>query len=402
LFSTLEFGLSRYISWSPAGDRIAAILFRYAGNERSAAILDTLDLRGRENRRDLPTWQVVGRTLWDTNGRSIFTTAADNREAAIQAQVRQIDLGTNKIQNLTREIAGYQGLSATADRSRFAVTKMESKASIWISARSDFLNGAESSAEVEYKPTLSWLNSDQLVIGSLRNGYPNLWRFDSSDQSRTELTHEDFAEQEAVAVPGSESLIFVSQRSKESKIWRFDPNDNRYQQLTFGPNADYSPAVTPDGRWVYYWSTSSATPFIFRTSTTGGVAEQITKFPAQWPQVSPDGKSILCWMQDPRSSKWGVGVFPARNPPAAKIIPNVGLPVAWSAGNSTITAAITDQHNVSNLWEISLDGRRRRRLTGFNEKIILKFAWSPSGKRIACLRAQSASDVVLFSRNTVR
>lgn len=402
LFSTTEFAVSRYLSWSPVGDRLAAIFFRYADTGSSPAFLEIIDMKGAETRRDLPAWQLVGRTFWDFNGASIFTTAADHREAAIHPQVRQIDVKRNAIQNLTREIAGYQGLSATADRSLLAITKIESKASLWISAKSNFLDGRESWAEAEWKPTLSWANDTELIVGSMRGGYPNLWRFDSSDQTRSELTHEDFAEQEAVAVPASESVIFVSQRSRESKIWRFDPGDNRYRQLTFGPNADASPTVTPDGKWVYYWSISSSTPFIFRVPATGGPTMQVTNFPAEWPQISPDGKSVLCWMQDARSSRWGVGVFPVNDPSAARIIPDVSLPVVWSPRSSALTAAITDQRNVSNLWDISLDGRRRRRLTAFNDKVISKFAWSPDHKQLACLRSQSASDVILFSRNSVR
>ena len=398
LFSTTESGISRYLAWSQGDDRIAAILFNYFGERSGHTVLDMLDMNGRETRRDLPAWQLVGSLAFRSSGRSLITTAADYRESAVHAQLREINAETGQIYDLTREIAGYSNASLSNDGLQLAVVKGTAKATLWISDANNYSSGLSSWAEPDRFPNLSWLDSGKLVVGSLRGGYPNLWLFDIQEQTRTGLTREDSAEQDAAAIPGTQSVVFTSQRSGQTKLWRYDAEPNSYSQLTFGPNRDDSPSVSPDGKWVVYTSWSSTTPYLYRVSTLGGTSQRVSSFSATMPAYSPDGKRLACRLQDPKSLKWHVALLKVDEPKDVRYVPNVGLPFVWSPDGTELSSVITDRHGTSNVWNVSLSGGVPHKITAFEDQTILKFAWSPGGDRLACLRSNSASDVVLFTR----
>ena len=80
------------------------------------------------------------------------------------------------------------------------------------------------------------------------------------------------------------------------------------------------------------------------------------------------------------------------------MLPSAGVPFRWSPNGALLTAIMTDQRGVSNLWAIPLNGSKAEQLTHFDAQGIAAFAWSPDGGRIAFMRDDRESDVVLFSR----
>jgi Tol biopolymer transport system component len=103
-------------------------------------------------------------------------------------------------------------------------------------------------------------------------------------------------------------------------------------------------------------------------------------------------------MQDPNTLRWAVATLRADGAGQPNILKNVGTPFRWSRDGTSITTAITDARGVSNVWAVPLDGSAPRQLTYFDEQVILALAWSPHGDRLACVRATSGADAVLFKR----
>jgi Tol biopolymer transport system component len=54
------------------------------------------------------------------------------------------------------------------------------------------------------------------------------------------------------------------------------------------------------------------------------------------------------------------------------------------------------EKGVDNIWIQPLDGSAGRQITHFKTEEIATFSWSPDGKRLAVLRHQSHSDIVLL------
>ena len=64
------------------------------------------------------------------------------------------------------------------------------------------------------------------------------------------------------------------------------------RRLTTHPAEDRWPYWSHDGKWIYYASTRTGREEIWRMSSNGGEAVQITHNSGDTPQESPDGKFV--------------------------------------------------------------------------------------------------------------
>lgn len=103
-------------------------------------------------------------------------------------------------------------------------------------------------------------------------------------------------------------------------------------------------------------------------------------------------------MQDPITATSAVATIPVDGAGQPRILKTVTTPFRWSRDGTSLTTAITDARGVSNVWSVPLDGSAPHQLTSFDEQTILALAWSPQGDRLACVRASSGADAVLFKK----
>ncbi len=398
LISLQDFTIMRRVAWSPRGDRIAAFPFSNSANANGEGTLDLIDLKGRQSRRVLPNWWLIDQPCWTANGKTLIVSAAARTEGENREQLREIGIRTGEIHDITKDLAGYASATLTRDDQQLAAVKLESKATLWISAKNDFKTGQNASAEAEEHPSLSWSDESHVILNSQRGGYPNLWLLDTSSVARVSLTNEPYIERDATSVPGSTAVVFSSNRSGEFHLWRFDAETNAYTQLTFGPGYDEAPTISPDRKWIVYTSWTANNPRLYKIPVSGGRRSQIGTHLATHPAISPDGKSIACHMPDPNSSRWTVAVIPLDGVGTTQLFPSANIPVRWSPNGAALTSVLTDERGVSNLWDFPIDGSAPRQLTSFDDEEILTFAWSPQGNQLACIRVSSARDAVLFKR----
>jgi Tol biopolymer transport system component len=236
------------------------------------------------------------------------------------------------------------------------------------------------------------------VVNSRRNGFPNLGLLDMQTQSFSPLTNEQFVEQGAAIVPGTDgrSVVFASNRSGQFHIWRFDADTNNLRQLTFGPNYEEHPSVSPDGRWVVYTSWIQNVSQLWKVPAEGGQAAQISAYEAKDPQVSPDGKWVACYLNNQAAGKWSIALVAFDGNGEPRAVPQATNPVRWSPDGMSLISVRTDARGLSNVWRIPLNGGVPIQLTAFEDQSIPVFAWSPGGDRLACLRVSVGADVMLF------
>ncbi len=398
LLSLRSLSILRRVAWSPKGNLIAAFLVSNLSERAEGPLLDLVGLNRREHRELLPSWSVIGQPAWTRDGKTVIVSVATRTEGNDQAQLREIAVTEGLTHDVTKELAGYKNAVITRDGQELVATKVEPKASLWISAPNNLGTGQSFPAEAEEHLALAWSDANHLVVNSRRNGFPNLWRFDVASQNRTDLTSEPHVEQGAAPIPGTNSIVFSSNRTGQFHLWKFEPDANRYVQLTSGANYDEAPSVTPDGRWIVYTSWTSNLPHLRKVATTGGESVQVGSYLAREAQLSPDGNAIACYMQDPVSLRWEAAVVPFEGSDASRVIANAQLPLRWSPDGKALTSVITDRRGVSNVWTIPLDNSAAQELTRFDDDMILAFSWSPDGERLACIRASLGADVVLFRR----
>jgi Tol biopolymer transport system component len=397
LISLKEFTMLWRIAWAPKGDRIAAFLYSNSANATGEGVLDLIDLKARESRTLLPKWQLIDQPAWTSDAKRLIVSAATRTEGN-RAQLREIAVQSGQINDITKDLAAYRSPSLTRDGQQLAAVRLELKASIWVSSLNATNTGQSASAEGENHPSLSWSDESHLILNSQRTGFPNLSLFNIEIQTRASLTNEPSNEQNAISIPNSKSIVFSSNRSGEFRLWKFDPESNSFSQLTFGPGYDEKPSVSSDGKWIVYTSWTANDPHLYRIPIEGGTRSQIGAYAAIDPDISPDGKLIVCQMQDPITSRWAVAVIPFDGSAQPRIFPNARAPVRWSRDGTFLTTALTDARGVSNVWAVPLNGSAPHQLTYFDDQAILALAWSPSGQRLACVRASSGADAVLLKR----
>jgi Tol biopolymer transport system component len=167
--------------------------------------------------------------------------------------------------------------------------------------------------------------------------------------------------------------------------------------LTNG-NSDFGAAFTPDSRWVIYNSDSSGMSALWKVSIDGGNAVQLTEYVAENPEVSPDGKLIVCQYREEINSGWRYAIIPIDGGKPIKVF---DLPahteegIRWSPDGRALTY-VTHQNGVSNIWSYPLNGSQPKQLTDFKTDQIYNFKWSPDGKNLVLARGTTTSDVVLI------
>jgi serine/threonine protein kinase len=387
-------------AWSPDGRRIAVMLFRERSQAAGEAILDVVKLNGTETRLVMPGWERVGHLRWTPDGKSILTDVGTHADPNTQ-QIHQVWVAKGTDRALTKDLSSYKYVSLSNDGREITAVKTDSKASIWVSEPGDLTHGEIFPGQAERHPSLAWTDSGHLVVDSRRTGFVNFALLDLHGRTFNAFTNEKQAEQSAVVIPGTngKSIVLSSNRSGEFHIWRFDSDANRWQQLTNGNSYEVSPSVSPDGKWVVYVAQAQAQSHLMRVPIKGGTAEQVGTYAAEQPEISPDGKSIACFLYDPAGKTWGVAIIPFVGSGKPHTLSEDSTSFRWSPDGKSLTIVRTDANGISNLWRVPLNGDAPEQLTHFDDLSILGLAWSPSGDRIALLRAQIGADVTLF-RNT--
>jgi Tol biopolymer transport system component len=176
-----------------------------------------------------------------------------------------------------------------------------------------------------------------------------------------------------------------------------DAAGGRAQRATEGKQ-DLSPTFSADGQWIVYRSYVTGNPNLFKLPAAGGTPTRLTEVISGAPQISPDGKTIACTQRPVALAKVKIALVPVDGGPAKLIepqdVPRQGF-VFWTTDGQSLVY-IKNEGSVSNLWSISLNGGKPKRLTNFDSDLIFNFAISPDG-RLALTRGNERSDVVLIA-----
>ena len=127
----------------------------------------------------------------------------------------------------------------------------------------------------------------------------------------------------------------------------------------------------------------------------GGLPVQLGDVFAFYPDLSPDGKSLVFGASTTTRGELGICDLPACTNLRKVTTPRGGPISRWTPDGKGI--AYYDVGSGGNLWVQPLDGSAPRQLTDFtDDRAIADFAWSRDGARLAIARQTTASDIVLF------
>jgi Tol biopolymer transport system component len=183
-------------------------------------------------------------------------------------------------------------------------------------------------------------------------------------------------------------------------VWKADADGRHAEHLVSGPVSPYGfgLVVTPNDRQVLFRSSRSGVNSAWVVSLNGGTPTPVTNEFTGPGDVSPNGTIAFPSRDDQLRSFVVVCDLPSCG--SRQILPIANFaaasPVRWLR-DGPAAIAYRDAANPSNLWVKPINGGQPRLLTHFTDgRLIVDFAWSRDGQRLAIARATTTSDIVLF------
>ena len=318
-----------------------------------------------------------------------------------QKQLVQLFVPTGQFHALTAEMGSFDSISATRDSSAIAAVRLDNRSSVWVADADDLGRPHAITAEAESYDSLTWMGNE-IILPSTRTGNMKLSKIASDGRIQPVSNAEKCIETWPVSVPSTSFLTYSSNCAHggdDFNIWRLDMRTGQRVALTSGSNLDRNPAPSPDGRWVYYTSSASAAPSIWRVPSVGGSPVSVSTVQARFPFVSADGTKILCQLREPPSD-WRVGVISVADGSVVREFPNLPIDALarWAPDGRSIDF-VDAQGAQSGIWRQQFNSDEVKPVLRANEDgRIIFFAWNRDGTKLAYIRARAASDAVLFHR----
>jgi Tol biopolymer transport system component len=225
---------------------------------------------------------------------------------------------------------------------------------------------------------------------------PELWVLGDDGSRQRNLTEHGAIETNVRGCAGTDYVLFLSNRTGDWKIWRTGRDGSNPVQITSGPGVDGSPSCSPDGKWVIFSSNRAGPRTLWKTSIDGGEAVQFLTEVSYHPEVSPDGRLLVCAYYDAQAQRDGpVAVLDmtSHRPVARFRTISDQVAIRWTGDSRSLTYVRT-AGGVSNIYIQPVSGGPERPLTHFKSERLFAFDWSPDGAKIAYIRGMEAHDAV--------
>ena len=381
------------LSWSPDGEIIAAPV-SINSSQWDQTVYGFRVKDGSGVQLTANHWPALGRIEWEPQGHGLFTTIIES-EATPEQQVWFVPYPKGDARRITNDLLDYRDLSITADARTLVTIQSEKKANLWIAAASDLDHPTQlTSTSYDGLNGIAWTPDRKIVYTSQINGEQNLWITEPNGTPKQLTAHAGFSEQPAVS-PDGRYIVFLSNRNDQEHLWRIDIDGRNPIQLTSGLH-DQQPTVTADGRAVIFRSGSPTS--LYRVSIDGGEPVRLTQTRAFDPNVSPDGKTIVCGSRPTPAGKNTISILGVEGGEPKTICdwPAQFGRIRWMPDGNAI-AYSPRQAGVGNIWIQPITGGAATQLTHWSANPIFSFDWSRDGKWLAYASGSLTSDVILIS-----
>ncbi|MGH9522473.1 MAG: TolB family protein, partial [Terriglobales bacterium] len=184
-------------------------------------------------------------------------------------------------------------------------------------------------------------------------------------------------------------------------IWTIQQDGTGAQQISHG-TLDEFPTCSPDGKWLFYIDGDARK--LMKVPISGGTAQSVGSAPSDTTgglDLSKDGKTVLLGTYDFKLRKPDISLVDADSGRVLRILQydprHVGR-LCLSPDGKGVVYSIYEK-GAGNLWLQPLDGGPGRQITHFTSLRIYSYAWSADGKRLALVRGDDPSDLVLVREN---
>jgi serine/threonine protein kinase len=378
-------------AWSPDGNVIAIAEEMGARKYK----VNLIDVATGQTRMLAEFDGPVGQVAWVPDSTGLLVAAADPTKT-FRGQIFFVSYPAGAVQRITNDLSDYavSNLSLTAGATALVTTQTQHLSDIWVLPNGDTKRATQITTSLA--PLRIRWTPDLRIAYSTAAGEIGLVDPDGRNQrvlATGVLT--------SFSVCGDgKHIVFTSTRSGALNVWRMDFDGSNWQRLTSG-QVDQNPSCSADGHWVLFDSVRQGKGGEWRVPIEGGQEQPFTEYPSFFPEFSPDGNfvALIYWPssvdEKPHTS---VVTFPQGREVRRFELNQSPNPPKWSANGKAILYQ-NAQLSLSNVWQQPVAGGPPKPVTAFPDGLnqISDYAWSPDGKRLAVIRGQTRTDVVMIS-----
>jgi eukaryotic-like serine/threonine-protein kinase len=411
------------VAWAPDGKHIASSFIAPGGKGLGKlAIFDFAS--GQMNTFVEGNDKIFGAIAWSSDSRWIFADyAANGNRLSLLSQVGAYSYPEANFRQITNDASDHSSMSLSADGKMMAIVQAHNQNEIDVLAGT----GKGSPAMIpgipgqELENVVAWTSNGEVLISQgLR-----LVRMRTDGMGAVTILNDPagFISDFEISDGGqllALSWIFHGGIGNGMKIWRAKPDGSDLVPLSPTIEGGTYWNCSADGKWIYYFPFRAATEGLHRIPTTGGNTEVVpgTKIEdalVQGTAVSEDGQTFAIFEDqvsvETRSTRQRIELLNLEEKPKPSVRfvdldphANYVFNFAGPPGNSSFhftsdgkaLAFPVEEKGVGNLWTQPLDGSKGRRITDFKSGVIYGFQWSADGKKLAVIRHQTESDVILL------
>jgi serine/threonine protein kinase len=383
-------------SWAPDGKSIAGITLPLTAGGRTAEIVSIDPNTGAQKSISGPPSTLINSVAWMPHGKSLAVTYASIETRFERNQVGLVHSSDGALRPVTADANDYDAVSVSSDGKTIASVMRQSIRDVYVSEgrKPDYsdLKQISSGDPVNF---VSWTSDGKLLIHQ-------------SDATR--VLNDDGAVKSELAPGagvdalqphgcGDGSIVFTRAVAKTMtlNIWRSQPAGSGLVQISDGRNDEF-PACSPDGKTVFY--IDHVKQRLMKVAPGGKPETVVTDaVEAQGSYaIANDGNFAVLGTYDFKEQKPNISLISLSSGQVIRTFdydPRHHGVLQFSPDGKGIVYPIRDK-NADNLWLLPLAGGPGRQITNYTSLRIYSYQWSPDGKRLALVRGDTPSDLVLI------
>ncbi|MGC1108170.1 MAG: hypothetical protein WA876_16695, partial [Candidatus Acidiferrales bacterium] len=388
-------------AWSPDGKEIAYVL----PGRRTIVLFDVASAKSTTLTQFKD--RIIFEMHWLPDGRGLVM-AYSGITTHFQQQIGYVSYPSGAFHAITRDTNNYSTLTLSSDGKTMATVQAKTTRTPYLlpAAGSQESSLPEAPLQIPDMFFLTWADNDDLLVSN----ETNLFRVARDGHNKTALLSDPAGVILAAAPCGNDHIVlsWLGHNSINGVIadmlWRANADGSNAQQMSDKVGLLQNMVCSPDGKTVYYFNTDGDR--IMDIPAEGGKAEVVpgTLIPNEFVAfpiggLSSDGKQLQFFTEGAPGhiNLQIVDLNAGPNPPRRTLTPDprVSGGVVFTPDGKAISYPITE-NGVANLWVQPLDGSKGRQITHFTSGTIAGGGWSPDGKTLALLRANTQSDIVLL------
>ena len=392
------------VSFSPDGKLLSATVFQRENNRAGAHVAVVHAESGEQKIVSNENWISAGQTIWLNDGSGILTVAYRAKSPSLNDELWIVSYPDGKSRFVTNGINANYGISLnTATNSIVAVKSNKFACFLTASVDNLFKNTHVLTTISDECPLPfggDWTNDGRILYSATEDGNADIFTLSEDGSERKQLTSDASAEISPKLSADGRFLIFMSNRTGQMEVWRSDANGTNTKQLTTNGNVKDA-IISPDGETVFYLvlDFESMIETLWRVSINGENPVKLTDRTTRSPRISPDGKTIACYISNPETGAMMLALVSAETGAVLKYLTtpqNEDIPfLDWSKDGENLFVVLR-RGKPTSLWKLPVNGNSGEQLREWENDTIFRFAISRNGERVFYEVGNQLNSVVQF------